>query len=321
MTVGVTTAENKKKILDFMIPIALELHPVLPFGACHLPDTSAPGDRQSDLALRRRLAWGLSAGKTRAEVAAAEGLAPEQAATVLAAPGTFLLMNVWALLALHRQQGGRTRLLALTRWAMDHVARHADSCAVGAGIGMARIVAFCLRLSYGAVLRSLLRHLDEVQGRGPRNPLRGIRAKLVEALAWAIEVAVTQQLVQRYSTDRIEALDEAFRAAIARGELPDITWQDGTEVRAVPAAPTSPSPPSPPAASPATTTAVAPARPLADLRRVIGPSMRPPAGSLPIRPPNLFRPSTVVPLDPERWRPGLPTSPPSVRSRPVRRAA
>ena len=180
-------------------------------------------ERIEDPDLRRRMAWGLIGGRTKAEIAAAEGLTLDECQAILEQPGTYMLFNVWTLLLYHRHTGGPKHLMAVVRWTLDYILLNAPSCAVGRGVGLVTIIATFFKLRCAGTLRTLFACLDAATGRGalPKR-LGSVRRKLVETMAWGIETALIDQLAQSYDDDLLASLDRRFRAALAKGEIADM---------------------------------------------------------------------------------------------------
>ena len=177
-------------------------------------------ERIEDRDLRRRMAWGLIGGRTKAEIARAEGLTLDACQTILEQPGTYVLFNVWTLLLYHRQTGGPKHLMAVVRWTLDYILLNAPACAVGRGAGLVTIIATFFKLRCAGTLRTLVACLDAATGRGalPKR-LGSVRRKLVETMAWGIETALIDQLAQSYDDGLLASLDRRFCAALARGEI------------------------------------------------------------------------------------------------------
>ena len=84
-----------------------KLHdPAIARGALPLSSTPSLQQRIADLDLRRRMAWGLIGGKSKAAIAEAEGLTLAECQAILEQPGTYVLFNVWSLFLWHQQRGG-----------------------------------------------------------------------------------------------------------------------------------------------------------------------------------------------------------------------
>ena len=180
-------------------------------------------DRIEDLDLRRRMAWGLIGGKTKAEIAEAEGLTLQDCQAVLATAGTYELFNVWTLFLYHRQQGGMKHLLAVVRWCLDFVLRYVDPRGNAQVLGRVTIIGTFFRLSCGGTLRTLMAQLDGATGRGPLpRRLGAVRRKLVETIAWGIETAFIEQLARAHDEDLLISLDRRFSTAMAKGEIRDM---------------------------------------------------------------------------------------------------
>ena len=177
-------------------------------------------ERIEDRDLRRRMAWGLIGGRTKAEIAEAEGLTLDECQTILAQPGTYALLNVWTLFLYHRQTGGPKHLMAVVRWTLDYILLNAPACAVGRGGGLVTVIATFFKLRCAGTLRTLLACLDAAIGRGvPPKRLGSFRRKLVETMAWGIETALLDLLAQSFDDDLLASLDRRFAAALARGEI------------------------------------------------------------------------------------------------------
>ena len=177
-------------------------------------------ERIEDRDLRRRMAWGLIGGRTKVEIAHAEGLSLEDCQTILEQPGTYALFNVWSLLLYHRHDGGPKHLMAVVRWTLDYILLNASGRAVGPGIGLVTVIATFFKLRCAGTLRTLLACLDAATGRGaPTKRMGSVRRKLVETMAWGIETALMDQLAQSYDDDLLASLDRRFCAAMARGEI------------------------------------------------------------------------------------------------------
>lgn len=174
---------------------------------------------EGDLALRRRVAWGLASGLRKAEVAEGLGLGLEELQVILASPGTYVLLNVWGLFHQHRQEGFR-HLLAVVRWTLDFMLAAADRVR-GPGLGRLQLLGIFCRLGLALHLRTLLRQIDAVAGLGTAPRLGPWRRRLQEAVAWGIETALLQRLIDKVGDAALEHLDARFRAVLAWGELED----------------------------------------------------------------------------------------------------
>ena len=201
-----------------------------------MSSTPSLQQRIADLDLRRRMAWGLIGGRSKAAIAEAEGLSLTECQAILEQPGTYVLFNVWSLFLWHQQRGGWKHLLAVVRWAMNCVLYHAKSCAFGEGVGRCMVIATVFSLSVAGPLRSLVNQLYGIAGRSgkPTPRLGPVRRKLVEIMAWGVETALQEKLFEHAGIEVLYALDARFRAAMARGEIAcfDMTPPGAAEVDA-----------------------------------------------------------------------------------------
>ena len=265
----------------------------------------------ADPALRRRLAWGLAAGRTKPEIALAEGMSAAELAEILATPGIFAVVNAWAMFLVERDRSDVTGIMGLVRWALDHVRAHARERAVGPGVGYALMIGLFLRACWRGTFRSLCRHIEDViaGNAAPRRPLRGMRRQLVDVMAWAIEIAIIDQMTLQHGTAKLRAMDEQFRKAMASGELSTMEWQAAPGAAVAPEdLPAANSATVEPPLPVATRTALPP-RSLVHDHHSRSPVVAPGAGLVVLL-------EDAVRFKRRRWR-----LPPSVRPRPIGRAA
>ena len=198
--------------------------------------TPQPQLRVDGVDLRRRMVWGLIGGRSKADIALAEGLSLVDCQAILEQPGTYLLFNVWSQFLWHQQRGGWKHLLAVVRWAMNCVLYHAKSCAVGEGVGRCMIIAIYFNLRIAGTLRLLVKLLYATAGRSdePAPRMGHVRRKLVDIMAWGIETGLTEKLLAEVDEAALYALDRRFRAAMARGEIScfDMTPPGEAEIEA-----------------------------------------------------------------------------------------
>jgi hypothetical protein len=172
--------------------------------------------------LRRRVVWGLAAGRSKAEIAQAEGLSLEACEAVVCAQGVALLFSAWMNFLERRRLGGRREARAIAHWALEGVIGMAEARIHPRSwdrvTQLARIlVIFGLSL----VLGWLLRHLDGVMAASgpPRRALGPWRQGLVDAMAWAIEIALMQELVNQIPEEHLLARERFFRRFMAAHEI------------------------------------------------------------------------------------------------------
>ena len=192
---------------------------------------------RADGALCRRMVWGLIGGKSKADIAEAEGLSTAECQMLLERSGVYLLFNVWRQFLWHQQKGGLAHLHAVVRWALDCVLFHAKKCAVGEGIGRCMVIATFFNIRFAGTLRTLVKLLYATAGRSDDPPPRlgHVRRKLVETMAWGIETGLIEKLYAEVDPDVLYVLDRRFIAAMAKGEIScfDMTPPSEAEIEAV----------------------------------------------------------------------------------------
>ena len=72
-----------------------------------------PEPHEVDPGLMRRVAWGLLAGRSKAQIATLEGISPALCLATVTAPGMMALLTAWANVLHHRCTGGRASMNGL----------------------------------------------------------------------------------------------------------------------------------------------------------------------------------------------------------------
>ena len=110
-------------------------------------------------------------------------------------------------------------LRLLVRWALDFVLENSDRVQ-GAGVAKAFLIRVSFRLGFNGTLKLLCDHIEGVIGvQEKQTPLRGVRGRLAQVMAWAIEIALMQLFIYQMGEDEIVRRDEYFREQILLQEF------------------------------------------------------------------------------------------------------
>lgn len=194
----------------------------------------SPELQEVDPDLMRRVAWGLLANRTKAAIAAAEGIGLEECRAYCTTPGMFAAMNVWANVLERRHYCGTATVKGLVDWAIDFMVENAaERLDRSAWWRVDQLVGPFMQYCFGLVVGWFIRYMDGVLGwRGAkRKHFCSWRQSYIDQICWAVEIAIQQQMLCQQGEEYLTAADEIFREAIADKEIFELGISDELGVR------------------------------------------------------------------------------------------